>query len=70
MGSARRRQLTMRPLFSRPTSPASDSTPRCFITAGSDIEKGFASSLTDRLSFSLSRASIARRVGSARAAKV
>jgi hypothetical protein len=38
--------------------------------AGSDIENGFANSLTDKSSFSLSRASKARRVGSASAAKV
>jgi hypothetical protein len=38
--------------------------------AGSDIENGFANSLTDRSSFSLSRASKARRVGSASAANV
>ena len=60
----------MRPLFSRPTRPASDSTSRCFMTAGSDIAKGLAISLTDRSSFSLSRASKARRVGSASAANV
>lgn len=40
------------------------------MTAGSDMATGLASSLTERLSFSLSRASSARRVGSARAAKV
>jgi hypothetical protein len=38
--------------------------------AGSDTGKGRASSLTDRLSSSLSRAISARRVGSASAAKV
>src|SRR4029078_2043797 len=32
IGSARKRQLTMRPLFSRPTSPASDRTSECLIT--------------------------------------
>jgi len=40
------------------------------MTAGSDIENGWASSLTERLSFSTSRASKARRVGSERAANV
>jgi len=40
------------------------------MTAGSDIENGFANSLTDRPSLSLSRASSARRVGSESAAKV
>lgn len=38
--------------------------------AGSEIENGSASSLTDRLSFSPRRASSARRVGSDSAAKV
>jgi hypothetical protein len=70
MGSARSRQETVRPDLLRVTSPASDSTSRCFITAGSDIANGSASELTDRLSVWLSRASKARRVGSASAAKV
>jgi hypothetical protein len=70
MGSARSRQETVRPLLLRVTSLASDSTSRCFITAGSDIENGLASVLTDRLSVWLRRASRARRVGSASAAKV
>jgi hypothetical protein len=70
MGLARSSQDTTRPFFSRATSPASDSTSRCFITAGSDMAKGLASSLTDRLLLSPSRASNARRVGSASAAKV
>ena len=38
--------------------------------AGSDIANGCASSLTERLSFSIRRASMARLVGSERAAKV
>jgi len=50
IGSARKRQATMRPVFSRATKPASDNTPRCFITAGSDMAKGSASSLTETLS--------------------
>ena len=70
MGSARRRQATVRPVFSRVTRPASDNTSRCFITAGSDIENGLASSLTEMASRALSWASSARRVGSASAAKV
>jgi hypothetical protein len=61
---------TVRPIFLRLTSPASESTSRCFMIAGSDTGKGRASSLTDRLSSSLSRAISARRVGSASAAKV
>jgi len=60
----------MRPVLARVTSPASDSTSRCFITAGSDMAKGLANSLTDTLSVSLRRVSRARRVGSASAAKV
>jgi hypothetical protein len=63
-------QLTVRPLFCRVTSPASDSTSRCFITAGSDIENGRASSLIDRLSSPDRRATRARRVGSESAANV
>jgi hypothetical protein len=70
MGSASRRQATVRPVFSRLTSPASDRTSRCFITAGSDILNGFASSDTETVSRSLNCASSARRVGSESAAKV
>jgi hypothetical protein len=40
------------------------------MTAGSDIENGLASSLTDKSCLSLNRASSARLVGSANAAKV
>lgn len=40
------------------------------MTAGNDIANGLASSLIDTLSVSLRRASKARRVGSASAAKV
>jgi hypothetical protein len=40
------------------------------MTAGSDMSKGRANSLTDRLSRSLNCANNARRVGSAKAAKV
>lgn len=70
IGAAVSWQFTVRPVFDRVTRPASDSTSRCFITAGRDIENGFASSLTETLSISLSRASRARLVGSARALKV
>ena len=70
MGAPRNRQETVRPRLLRVTRPASDSTSRCFITAGNDIENGAASALTERLSVWLSRASSARRVGSASAAKV
>jgi len=70
MGTARNRQATTRPVLLRATSPASDSTSRCFITAGSDILNGSASSLTEMLSWPASRAKSARRVGSESAAKV
>ena len=70
IGAALSRQLTVRPVLLRVIRPASDSTSRCFMTAGSDIENGRANSLTDRFSLSLSRASRARRVGSDSAAKV
>jgi len=70
IGSARRRQATVRPVFSRVIRPASDSTSRCFITAGSDMSNGFASSLTDALSRALNCATSARRVGSDSAATV
>ena len=48
IGAALSWQLTVRPVLFRVTRPASDSTSRCFITAGSDIGNGSASSLTDR----------------------
>jgi hypothetical protein len=70
IGVAVRRQATTRPVFSRATRPASESTSRCFMIAGNDIANGCASSLTDRLSRPESRASSARRVGSASAANV
>jgi hypothetical protein len=70
IGAASSRQDTVRPILCRAINPASDSTSRCFITAGSDMANGCASSLTDRLSLSLSRASSARRVGSESAANV
>jgi hypothetical protein len=50
MGAAANWQVTVRPTFLRVIKPASDSTSRCFITAGSDIENGRASSLTDNAS--------------------
>jgi hypothetical protein len=62
--------VTVRPAFWRVISPASVSTSMCFITAGSDMLKGFANSLIDRPSEASSRDSKARRVGSARAANV
>jgi hypothetical protein len=62
--------VTVRPVLLRVMRPASESTSRCFMIAGSETGKGRASSLTDRLSWSSSWASSARLVGSARAAKV
>lgn len=71
MGSAARRHTTVRPVFLRVIRPASDSTFRCFRIAGSDMENGSARALTGMPSASgSSLASNARRVGSARAAKV
>jgi len=63
-------QFTVRPLLVRVIRPASDSTSRCFMIAGSETGNGRASSLTVKLSFSSSRATRARRVGSASAAKM
>jgi hypothetical protein len=60
----------VRPVLLRPTSPASDSTSRCFITAGSDMSNGAASSLTESSGSAASRITSARRVGSDKAAKV
>jgi hypothetical protein len=70
IGAALSMQLTVRPVLVRATSPASLSTSRCFMIAGNDMANGLASSLTERPSLSLNRASSARRVGSERAAKV
>ena len=70
MGAAVNRHATVRPVFVRLISPASESTSRCFMIAGSDIGNGRASSLTETLLSSPSRARSARRVGSASAAKV
>ncbi len=70
IGAAFNWHETVRPVLVRMTSPASDRTSMCFITAGSDIENGRASSLTDTASLSRSCARSARRVGSASAAKV
>lgn len=70
MGAADKRHATVRPVFARVIRPASDSTSRCFMMAGSDTGNGRASSLTETESCAPSRASSARRVGSANAAKV
>ena len=47
MGAAANWQVTVRPIFLRVIRPASDSTSRCFMMAGNEIENGRASSLTD-----------------------
>lgn len=60
-------QFTVRPLLLRVISPASDSTSRCFMIAGSETGNGRASSLTVRLSSVSNRATNALRVGSASA---
>lgn len=70
MGAALSRQVTVRPVFERVISPASDKTSRCFMIAGRDTGNGLANSLTDWLSRSPSWARRARRVGSLSAAKV
>ena len=70
MGAALSLHETTRPAFARLMSPASVSTLRCFMMAGSVMRNGCASSLIDRLSSLSRRASSARRVGSARAANV
>jgi len=70
IGAAVSLHATTRPVFSRATRPASESTSRCFMIAGNDMANGCANSLTDRLSRPDSRASSARRVGSASAANV
>jgi hypothetical protein len=49
MGAAVNRHATVRPVLVRLISPASESTSRCFMIAGSDIANGRASSLTERL---------------------
>ena len=70
IGSGVSSQATMRPVLVRLIRPALDSTSRCFITAGSDMGSGRASSLTETLIPLFRRASNVRRVGSASAAKV
>lgn len=60
----------MRPDLWRFTRPASDSTARCFIAAGSDISSGAASSLTESASVPLNRASMPRLVESDSAEKM
>lgn len=67
MGAAVSWQATVRPVLLRAIKPASASTSRCFMTAGSDMLNGSASALTDTPSSWFSRASNARRVESASA---
>ncbi len=68
-GPAESRHLTVRPLFSRSISLALANTSRCFMTPGSDRGNGSAMRVTGSPSSRARRASIARRVGSASAAK-
>ena len=70
IGAADRRHATVRPVLVRVMRPASASTSRCFMTAGSDMANGSASWETDTSPLSDRRASSARRVGSASAANV
>jgi hypothetical protein len=62
-------QLTTRPSFSRSISPASSSVRRCFMTPGSDMSNGCASSVTGRAPLA-SAASMPLRVRSASAEKM
>ena len=50
MGAAASWQDTVRPVLVRVIRPASDSTSRCFMIAGSDTGNGRASSLTETFS--------------------
>ena len=70
MGPGVKRHTTVRPDLVRAISPASDRTSRCFITAGSDTANGAANALTESPGRFASRATNARRVGSASAANV
>ncbi len=70
IGCARSRTVTVRPALERVMRPAFASTSRCFITAGSLIRKGLASSLMEAPSRRSRCARIERRVGSTSAAKV
>ena len=63
------RQVTTRPAFACPTSPAAARMWMCLEIAASDISNGRASSPTVR-SPAMSSVRIARRVGSASAAKI
>jgi hypothetical protein len=49
MGAALNSHATVRPVFERVIKPASESTLRCLMIAGSDMANGRASSLTERL---------------------
>ena len=69
MGAALRRQRTVRPLLLRSIRFARASTFRCFITAGSETANGAAISVTASSGSSAKRSTMARRVGSASAAK-
>ena len=69
IGSGLNVQRTVRPVLARSIRPARASTSRCFITAGSETAKGAAISLTASTSSRASLSRMARRVGSASAAK-
>ncbi len=69
MGSGLRRQRTVRPVLLRSIRLARASTSRCFITAGSETANGAAISVIASSGSLASRSTIARRVGSASAAK-
>lgn len=62
-------QVRTRPTLCDETSPALSNTARCCITDGKDIGRGRASSLTGA-GLRVSRATMARLAGSARAWKM
>lgn len=69
MGAAVSRQRTVRPFFWRSIKFARASTSRCFMTAGRETANGAAISVTASSGSLAKRATMARRVGSASAAK-
>lgn len=69
MGAALSRQRTVRPFLRRSIRFARASTSRCFMTAGSETANGEAISVTASSGSVARRSTIARRVGSASAAK-
>ena len=69
IGPGESRQRTVRPVLCRSIRLARAKTSRCFITAGSETWNGAAISVTDSSGSPARRSTMARRVGSASAAK-